>query len=310
MRLVRIGWIRWTDSAIRIAAVGDMNGVRTSDPSSESGRNGAAIAAALKAGTVDAFLGLGDFQYDIAYCADYVNYWKRAVGRHQVQAVLDQRPEPRLGARAQRGPRQLHERPVSRGHDQVCDQRAAWVHRQRRPVLLRPRQLALRDAQLGAVAIRPGPGAQRPPRWLDRDLAAAKAAGKHLAVAYHEPYFTSDTAEPPARGGSQALGRRHRQVRRPAHLVRDPSTTTSGPARSWPTTPAPPATGTGTTAFQVSTGGIGLRAFTSSPAYIVKRFSDTHGWLKLTLKDDGGFTWEFMPVAGPGTDSGRRPPAR
>ena len=47
----------------------------------------------------------------------------------------------------------------------------------------------------------------------------------------------------------------------------------------------------------MSTGGIGLREFTPSPSYIVKRFSDTHGWLKLTLEDDGGFTWQFMPVA-------------
>ena len=66
--------------------------------------------------------------------------------------------------------------------------------------------------------------------------------------------------------------------------------------------------GSGTTAFQVSTGGIGLRQFTSSPDYIVKRFSDTHGWLKLTLEDDGGFSWRFMPVSGPSTDTGSRPP--
>src|SRR5688500_10863785 len=69
-----------SDSAIRIAAVGDMNGVRTTDPSSESGRNGAAIAAALEARTVDAFLGLGDFQYDIARCEDYVEYWNTLWG--------------------------------------------------------------------------------------------------------------------------------------------------------------------------------------------------------------------------------------
>lgn len=68
------------EELVRIAAVGDMNGVRTTSLISESGKNGAAITAELNAGSVDAFLGLGDFQYDIAYCADYVKYWKRLWG--------------------------------------------------------------------------------------------------------------------------------------------------------------------------------------------------------------------------------------
>ena len=29
---------------------------------------------------------------------------------------------------------------------------------------------------------------------MDADLKAAKAAGKHLAVMYHDPYFTSNTS--------------------------------------------------------------------------------------------------------------------
>ncbi len=36
--------------------------------------------------------------------------------------------------------------------------------------------------------------AHRVTEWLDRDLSAARAAGRHLAVVHHEPYFTSDTA--------------------------------------------------------------------------------------------------------------------
>jgi hypothetical protein len=57
----------------------------------------------------------------------------------------------------------------------------------------------------------------------------------------------------------------------------------------------------------VSTGGKTLRAFTSNPSYLVKGFFDTHGWLKLVLKADGGFSWEFMAVLGTGTDAGSRP---
>jgi hypothetical protein len=60
------------------------------------------------------------------------------------------------------------------------------------------------------------------------------------------------------------------------------------------------------TAFQVSTGGIGLRDFTSKPSYIKKRFSDTHGFLRMTLHDDGSFDWTFIPTTGSGTDAGTR----
>ncbi len=74
--------------------------------------------------------------------------------------------------------------------------------------------------------------------------------------------------------------------------------------RSCPVNNADQCVPDGMTAFQVSTGGIGLRPFTSSPSYIVNRFSDTHGWLQLDLRPDGSFSWSFNGVAGPSTDSG------
>lgn len=52
--------------------------------------------------------------------------------------------------------------------------------------------------------------------------------------------------------------------------------------------------------------GIGLREFTSNPPYIEKRFSDTHGFLRLTLHPDGSFDWNFVPTSGTGTDYGTR----
>jgi hypothetical protein len=63
----------------------------------------------------------------------------------------------------------------------------------------------------------------------------------------------------------------------------------------------------GMTAFQVSTGGIGLRSFASDPPYIEKRFSDTHGFLRMTLREDGSFDWNFVPTTGSSTDEGSRP---
>jgi len=76
--------------------------------------------------------------------------------------------------------------------------------------------------------------------------------------------------------------------------------------RSCPVNNADECVEDGMTAFQVSTGGVRLRRFASKPSYIAERFSDTHGWLKLTLKADGSFDWQFQPVDGTGSDSGSR----
>jgi hypothetical protein len=76
--------------------------------------------------------------------------------------------------------------------------------------------------------------------------------------------------------------------------------------RSCPVNNADKCVPDGMTAFQVSTGGADLRSFTSRPRYIEKRFSDTHGFLRLTLRHDGSFDWNFVPTTGQGTDSGTR----
>ena len=182
-----------SDSAIRIAAVGDMNGVgprpvlgvrkeRRRDRRGAEGADGRCVPRSR---------GLPVRRRALRGLRRVLEH---PVGWHEDRAVLDQRAEPRLGTRTQRGSRQLHERPVSRGHHEISSEPAEGLDLQRRPVLLRPRQLALRDAQLGAMALLPGPG-RRATRWLDEDLAAAKEKGRHLVVAYHEPYFTSDTDE-------------------------------------------------------------------------------------------------------------------
>ena len=139
---------------------------------------------------------------------------------------------------------------------------------------------------------------------MDADLKAAKAAGKHLAVMHHDPYFTSDTAShtrfSKVKPWIECSGRTAFACCCPAH-----STITSGPARSTTRTSALRTD----EQFQVSTGGIGLREFTSHPSYVERKFSDTWGHLRMSLKADGSYTWEFRPVSGGmQTDSGSRGP--
>jgi hypothetical protein len=292
---------------VTIAAVGDMNGVRTVSRSSPSGRNAAAIAAGLDDGSLDAFLGLGDFQYDTAYCDDYVRYWSTLWGDTKPGLYWISAPNHdwKPGRNSDLDNFMNGDCPGDTSKSRA-NQTQGWIQNGE------PYSFDLGGwhfAMLSsALWVYDPERAREATAWLERDLATAKKAGQQLAVAYHEPYFTSDTAE-----HSRAVqekpwvdvidkydvrltlsGSQHNYERSCPVLADDTCTPDAGP---------------GTTAFQVSTGGIGLREFTSSPSYIAERFSDTHGWLRLTLHDDGSFEWRFMPVSGHSTDSGRRPAA-
>ena len=310
-----VDWVRVYDADfvgaastmdVTIAAVGDMNGPGLNSLASPSGLNGAAIAAALDTGAVDAFFGLGDFQYETAYCADYVNFWNPLWGATKPKLYWVSAPN--------------HDWEPGRNEDLdnfmngQCpgDTTLSAINAQRGFIDNGdPYSFDLGNwhfAMLSSALWRFDPvRAGRATTWLDRDLAAAKKAGKHLAVAHHEPFFAPDTA-------NHLVSTDHRPW---AEVMdkHDVRVVLSGSqhnyARSCPVEAnetCTAETGAGTTAFQVSTGGKSLRAFTSMPRYVVKGFSDTHGWLKLVLKADGGFSWEFMPVLGLSTDAGSRPP--
>ena len=293
-------------TAVHLAVVGDMNGVRTTDPASASGRNGASIAAALKAGTVDAFLGLGDFQYDAALCADYVSYWKRLWGGTKSRLYWISAPNHdwQPGRNTDLDDFMAGQCPGDRTRS-AANEEEGWINNGE------PYSFDLGNwhfAMLSTALWRYYPTrAAEVTQWLDQDLAAAKDAGKYLVVAYHDPYFTSGTAQhAPAEEVKPwvdvideydvrlTLSGSQHNYERTCPVLAD-GTCTSG-------------TGPGTTAFQVSTGGAGLRDFTSTPPYLAARFSDTHGWLRLTLWENGAFWWRFMPVDGPGSDIGGRGP--
>jgi len=296
----------WTvaspDDDVVVAAVGDMNPPQTTDADSPSGRNGAAIAAALRSGAVDAFFGLGDFQYDVARCADYVNFWRPLWGGTKQGLYWVSAPN--------------HDWQPGRNEDfddfmnGACpgDATKARVNEERGWIENGEPYSAdfgrWHVAFLSSALWRYDRArARRATTWLDEDLAAATAAGRHLAVVYHEPYFTSDTSH-----HTRAADHKPWIDVMWKYRVRF---TLSGSQhnyeRSCPVDAADACVPDGMIAFQVSTGGIGLRPFESRPPYIAARFSDTHGWLQLTLHADGSFDWRFNPVDGSSTDAGHRP---
>jgi acid phosphatase type 7 len=286
---------------VHIAAVGDMNPAGNVDPDSPSGRNGAAISQLVENNEIDAFLGLGDFQYETGYCDGYVNYWNRLWGgtkpklywvtgpNHDWEPGRNEDLEKFMNGQCPGAPEKAAIN-QQRGHigsgEPYSKDFGNWHF-----AFLSSGQWRYDKEQAAATTA-----------WLDKDLSAAEAAGKHLAVVYHEPYFTSDTAEH-GRAGDQ----------KPwidvmwKHRVR---LTLSGSQhnyeRTCPVDNADKCVDDGMTAFQVSTGGIDPRPFTSKPKYIQKRFNDTRGFLRLTLHGDGSFDWNFVPTTGSSTDSGTR----
>ncbi len=289
-------------AGVRIAAVGDINGVKNREPDSPSGRNAAAITQLAQDNGIDAFLGLGDFQYSVPHCEDYVKYWTPLWGgtkpklywvsgpNHDWQPGRNEDLEDFMDGRCPGAPEKaaINQQRGFIGNGQPYSKDFGNWH----------------FAFLSSATWRyDRHQAQLETTWLDNDLAAAKAAGKHLAVVYHEPYFTSNTAE-----HSRAAEQKPWIDVMWKYRVR---LTLSGSQhnyeRSCPVNNSDQCVSDGMTAFQVSTGGIGLRSFTSRPPYIEKRFSDTHGFLRLTLRADGSFDWKFVPTSGSSTDSGTRP---
>lgn len=285
----------------RIAAVGDMNDPSNTDPDSPSGRNAAAITQLVQGNEIDAFMGLGDFQYSTARCSDYVNYWMPLWGGTMPKLYWVSAPN--------------HDWEPGRNEDlddfmngqcPGASQKAA-INEERG--FISNGEPYSKDfgnwhfAFLSSAVWRyDSTRAEALTGWLDKDLGDAQAAGKHLAVVYHEPYFTSNTDA----HGRAAENKPWIDVMW-KHRVR---LTLSGSQhnyeRSCPVNNADKCVSDGMTAFQVSTGGTGLRSFASKPRYIEKRFSDTYGFLRLTLKDDGSFDWDFVSTTGSSTDSGTR----
>jgi acid phosphatase type 7 len=292
--------------SITVAAVGDMNPPGNTSRSSASGKNAAAISAGLADGSLTAFLALGDFQYSKGTCRALVNQWGKLWGSVMEKTYHIAGPSHDVAGRTD----ELGYREFFNGECPGSTAKSAAVRHKGSSI--GPFDAYSFDLGTWHFAMMPTAALRYNTQsvaslaeWLDEDLSAAERAGRQLAVAYHDPYFTSSTSRHSREAKVKPLvdvidkhrvrltlsGSQHNYER-------------SCPVRADDTCTAD--SGRGTTAFQVSTGGVDLRSFTDSPGYIVRRFSDTHGWLKLTLNADGSFSWAFNPVDGSSTDSGSR----
>ena len=197
---MRVDWVRVYAAApppplpsgesFEFAATGDMNPDGNTSTTSHSGKNAASIIAGLNDGSLDNFLALGDFQYDKGTCSAlgaYDQLWGPVKAKMYWTAgpnhVLNPAVMTLTGTwRAVRlTVKSATSSDLGRFQDALewySFDKGNWH------ILVAPTATWRYDSGR----------AQAITSEMDADLKAAKAAGKHLAVMYHDPYFTSNTS--------------------------------------------------------------------------------------------------------------------
>ncbi|WP_307101759.1 CBM96 family carbohydrate-binding protein [Arthrobacter globiformis] len=290
-----------TADSFEFAAVGDMNPSGNTSTTSASGRNAASIAAGLNDGSLHNFIGIGDFQYDKGTCSALPawnslwggvkakTFWTAGPG-HDIQPGVNDDLDRFMNGECVSTTKSATSTTLGRFQDALewyATDQGNWH------IVFAPTAAWLYNATR----------AQAMTAEMDADMKAATTAGRHLAVVYHDPYFTSDTSAhtrfTQAKPWIDMFWANRVKV-----LL---SGSQHNYERTCPVNNADQCVTDGMQQFQVSTGGIGLRSFTSNPAYVQRKFSDTWGHLRMSLKPDGSYTWEFRPVlGGMQTDSGSR----
>ena len=311
---MRVDWVRVYAAAgtappamasgesFEFAATGDMNPAGNTSATSHSGKNAASIIAGLNDGSLDNFFALGDFQYDKGSCSAlgaYNELWGPAKAKTYWTAGPNHDVEPGVNDVA----RYMDGQCVSTVKSATSSELGRYqdglewysFDKGNWHILVAPSATWRYDAKR----------AQAMTSEMDANLKAAKAAGKHLAVISHDPYFTSNTSSHTRFSKAKPWVDMFWANRVRVLL----SGSQHNYERTCPVNNADQCVADGMQQFQVSTGGVGLRAFTSDPSYVQRKFSDTWGHLRMSLKADGSYTWEFRPVSGGmQTDSGSRTP--
>jgi hypothetical protein len=295
-------------SSILLAAVGDTNPEGQSRRSSRTGR----VAASIRAAHPRAVLHLGDWQYQYGSCRALVHSFARTGWGALLPRVIGT-AGPTHDWRSRSDTRNYRRHMAGRCPGQTSGKSlssAAW-NRTRGGGDVGPETSHYVD--LGAwrvISVSSGlwrydpAAARRTTEWLGRALAKGRAAGDHLIVMWHEPYWTSVTE-----------GHRPATATRPWVRLLDKYNVRivlnghqHGYERFYPQT----ATGTrnsatGTQAFTVGTGGIGFYDFETRARNSAVRQASAYGWLALRLWPSGHYAWDFHRTGGGSfTDRGHR----
>jgi hypothetical protein len=300
---------------ITVAAVGDANGSGQSSTTTASGLNASSLTAAQ--GSLAAILFLGDHQYTYGDCAGLVNDFDQAGWGSVWSKVLDVAgPTHDWSSATDLANYTDHSGGTCPGQTSGKNLATATVGHPNGP----NENYVIDLGAWRVVAMSSGlwrfdaPAANAATTWLDDALTAADTAGDHVVVMWHQPYWTSATAEHPATESDaefpwmQVLARHHVRLVLSGHqhgyerfYPQDPLSQGSGAADSTRDD------ANGIQSFTIGTGGIGFYAFSTIAPNSAVHQSDTYGWEKFVLHPDGTYSWQFVRTSGGSfTDSGSR----
>jgi hypothetical protein len=288
---------------ITVAAVGDINGSGVTSATGASGLN----ATSIKNANPAAVLTLGDNQYTYGSCSTLVSQWDvtgwgallpKIIGAagptHDWSSATDTanyRDHMAGACAGQTSGKSLADTAtgISVGPDTnyVVDL-GAWR------VISMSSGLWRYDATKANAAT----------TWLDNALTASDAAGDHAIVTWHEPYWTSTTAEhtptTAVKPWIDLLWKHHVALLLNGHQ--------HGYARFNPQDNTGARNdASGIQEFIVGTGGIGFYPWSNTAPNVVTQQTGTYGWLKLILHADGHYAYQFVRTSGGTfTDSGTR----
>jgi cell division septation protein DedD len=292
-----------TGGDIVIAAVGDINGSGVSSTTGASGLNAASIAAANPA----AVLTLGDNQYDYGSCATLVSQWDKTGWGGLLPKIIGTAGPTHDWSSAS---------DTSNYRDHMAGACAGQINGK-----------SLADTATGTTV---GPdtnyvvdlGAWRVismssglwrydtakanagTTFLSNALNASDAAGDHVIVIWHEPYWTSTTGEHTrtltVKPWIDLLTSHHVPLLLDGHQ--------HGYERFYPQNGAGVRDDAlGTQEIITGTGGIGFYPWLDTAANVAVHQTGAYGWLKLTLHADGHYAYTFMRTSGGSfSDSGSR----
>lgn len=288
-----------------VAAVGDQNPSGNSSLTSNSGK----VAASIAAQNPDAVLSLGDHQYTYGTCSAFLAGYDKIWGKLNGKLYPTAGPTHDFNATNSNG-QQYSAYMSGTCPGQTSAKTAAAVLK---GGTLKPTDLYSFDKGTWHIVQLPSgcyryTVCDRPANlaWLNADLAAAQAAGKHILGFWHEPYWTAATDGHSTTEGDYTKPYLDALAAHGARLVLNGHQ--HGYQHFFPQTAAGVRDdANGVEEFVVGTGGIGFYPFTSSAANTKVRSSDTYGWLKLVLHADGGYTYQFVGTGGgTTTDAGFR----
>ena len=287
-------------SVITVAVTGDINPSGNTSVTSASGKNAASIIAA----NPNIFINVGDWQYSYGTCTAFLSGYDRLWGSLNSKTYGTAGPTHDWDATNSNG--QQYQQYLSGTCPGQTSKPVAGEFDPRNPYSFNIGKWHFVQLSSGCWRYSTTCSGSGETSWLATDLANAVSTGHPYIVAFwHEPYWSSSTSTHPSPTTAEKpwidLLYQYR-----AKMIFNGHQ--HGYERFLPQNNSGISDVNGIQEIIVGTGGIGFYPWSNKVTNSAVQQTGTYGWVKLTLRDDGSYDWQFVPTSGGTfTDSGTRP---